>query len=589
MVATGDVRSFPQRVRVTSTGTTEWDGWTVAARYPASLLQSGAGRYAFLVRGVVGEVFEIAGTPQNATVQIAIATAAASGGGFDVIARSHTVKVAGTFASPPFEEGIPFGLIAVFDSTTRFPQMVIDPDLGTSWPARDLLILARTNVAGDPPGTEVHFTLSDLWVMHWDLQRVPLTHLALRDIAPVSPIVFSEHMSTVATVNLPATGGQETWLYFHWIKYLPRTASNAARFAVSMQEDGGPELPMIGGHRMGHARRGAFDGQTDLGILAFRPVVRQPGAGLTLRLSAGGGLASTPAIHSLFRWRVLGVRLEDGVSCSYPATFTEDIETNLAQPPGNSPVWLWERSGADRLANLVVLAQASVAWSRPQTSNHDIFLTDEDRTPYRLPTLYPIASGSLGEGAQSLVVSRRIRSLQDFRWRLYMWCRPASAALPSADVVDLAMAEWTFENAPSNQPQLGPQPPAPLQLVPAREALAANYLPVPPHDIYDANGWTEEPVDNQRRFESDSGLMRTWPVFIGIKSVWTFTRTGLTRAHREDLLAFFKPNTNFRCRLPRRRQDTACKVIERPRFEDVGGVYTMSLRVVELIHIGGMP
>lgn len=589
MVATGDVRSYPARARVTSSGSGQWDGWTIVGRYPASLLQSGSGHYAFLVRGTVGEVFEVAGPPVNAHIEVTIATASSNGLGVDLIGGSYRTSISGRFASPPAEEGLPFGFVAVCDTPVRFPGLVVDPTMGTTWPGdRDLLVVARTWLNGDPANTEVHFTVADLWVMHWDLQRVPLSHLALRDYAPPTPVTFTEQRTLIHTVTLPAPLAEETWLYFHWLRYLPLTTNNAARFELTMQEDSGAEVVMVGGHRMGHALRGSLSGQTSLGVLVFRPVVRQPGVALTLRLYASAGIPSVSATHFLNRWRVFGVRLEDGVSCSYPATFAEDLEVLLARSPGNLTAWLWERSRASLLANLVAVAQASVAWPQPQISNHDAVLTDDNLAVYRQPTLYPIANGALGEGSHSLIVARRIRGNVDFRWRLHMWHRPASSLLP-ANCVDLAIAEWTFENNPSNQPLLGPQPPAPLQLVPAREALAANYLPVPPHDIYDANGWTEEPVDNQRRFEADSGVMRTWPVFLGVRSVWTFTRTGLTRAQREDLLAFFKPNTNFRVRLPRRKQDTACKVIERPRFEDSGGVYTMSLRVIELIHIGGMP
>lgn len=589
MVATGDVRSFPARSRVTTSGSGQWDGWTIVGRYPASLLQSGSGHYAFLVRGTFGEVFEVAGTPANAMIEITIATASANGLGVDLVGSSYRVGIPGRFSAPPAEEGLAFGFIAVCDTSIRFPGIVVDPAIGTSWPGdRDLLVVARLWLNGDPANTEVHFTVADLWVMHWDLQRVPLTHLALKDFAPSSPVTFTEQRTLMHEVTLPAPASEQTWLYFHWLRYLPLSQNNAARFEITMQPDGGAEVPMVGGYRMGHALRGVSSGVSSLGILVFRPLVRPAGVILTLRLYASGGLPSVAATHMLTRWRLFGVRLESGVSCSYPATFAEDLEVLLARSPGNLTAWLWERTREPLIANMVAIAQASVAWSQPGVSNHDAVLTDDRLTVYRQPTLYPVANGAVGEGSHALVAARRIRGNQDFRWRLHMWHRPASSLLP-ANCVDLAIAEWTFENAPSNQPQLGPQPPAPLQLVPSREALAANYLPVPPHDIYDADGWTEEPVDNQRRFEADSGLMRTWPIFLGVKSVWTFTRTGLTRAQREDLLAFFKPNTNFRCRLPRRRQDTACKVIERPRFEDSGGVYTMSLRVVELIHIGGMP
>lgn len=585
MVATGDVRSFPGRVRVTSMGTETWEGWTIVARYPAALMQSGSGHYAFLVRGTIGEVFEVAGPPVASHIDVTIAMSAPGGGGIDRIGTSYRTLLPGRFSSPPFEEGLPFGFIAMSDTTLRFPGLQVDPDIGATWPAdRDLLVIARTWRNGDPPSTQVDFTVSDLWVMHWDLQRVPLSHLALSEYAPAAPVPFSESRTLLHSETLPATTG--TWLYFNWLRYQP-FSTNAARFEVTMQEAGGPEVTMIGGHRLGHGLRGQIT-QNAFSALAFRPVVRNPGVALTLRLYGSAGIPSVSAVHFLSRWRVLGVRLEDGVSCSYPAILTEDREPLLAQAPGNPAVWLWERTRADRIANLVAIFQASVAWPNPQTSTFDAVLTDDQRTAYRVPTLYPALNGAVGEGGHSLVVARRLRANYDFRWRLHMWHRPSSSLAP-ADCVDIAAAEWTFETTPSNQPTLGPQPPAPLQLVPSREALAPNYLPIPPHDIYDANGWSEEPVDNQRRFEADSGVMRTWPVFIGVKSVWSFTRSGLTRTQLVALLAFFKTNTNFRVRLPRRKVDTACKVIDRPAFDDGGGVYTMSLRAVELIHIGGLP
>lgn len=589
MVATGDVRSFPARVQITGMGSSTWDGWQVVARYPASLLQSGVGHYAFLVRGMVGEVFELSGTPVNAAIEITIATAAASGGGIDQIARSHIVRLPATAAAHGrFQEGIPFGFVAAFDTLVRRPNMVVDPDIGSSWPARDLLVIARTFLNGDPPSVAVRFSVADLFVMHWDFQRMPNTHSAVHDFAPPSPIQFNEQRQLLSTYYMPPTLEAQTWILWHWLRYLPGSSDNAARFEMTIQEDGGAVLPYLGGHRMGHVHRGSVTGQTDLGILVFRPIVRQPGVGVTITLWASGGRPGWPAQHSFVRWRIFGVLLEGGATCSYPAVFSEDREAQLARPAPNPAAWFWERPRADRLANLVVLAQASAAWDQPQVSTHDVFLTDDDLQPYRQPTMHGQANGPWGEGSHALVVSRRIRSNNDFRWRTHLWERPPNQSA-TADGVDLAIAEWTFETNPSNEPLLGPQPPAPFQIVPAREALAANYLPVPPHDVYDADGWTEEPVDNQRRFEADSGLMRTWPVWLGVKSVWTFTRTGLTRTQRDDMLAFYKVNTNFRVRLPRRKQDTACKVFDRPRFEDRGGVYTMSLRAIELIQIGGMP
>lgn len=590
MVATGDVRSFSQRVNVDGVGSGQWDGWQIVGRYPASLLESGAGHYAFLVRGIVGEVQPVTGTPIFAVIEITIADAAPSGGGINRICTSHIVRLPATpSAMGRFQEGIPFGFAAVFDTTVRQPGLRVDPDIGSTWPARDLLVIARVFLNGDPASVAVRFNVADLWVMHWDLQRVPTTHAVVYDHAPAAPDVITETPAVVASQYLPPQAQAGTWLYFHWIRYVPTAANNAARFQVLYQEDGGPQFPILGIGRMGHGRRGLVVSQNDLSTLVFRPVPRLPGVGLTLSLLGAAGQPSVTGRTELFRWRVLGIRLDPGVTCSYPEVFYEDSEPVLARPAGDLTAWLWERSRADLVANLVAIFQASPGWLQPQDSTHDAYLTDDTYQPFRSPAIHAVARGPWGEGQHSLVVARRPRRNSDFRWRLHMWQIPATPALPFADCFDLAAAEWTFENDPKNVPLIGPQPPAPLQLVPAREALAANYLPIPPHDIYDANGWSEEPVDNQARFEADSGLMRTWPVFIGVKSVWSFTRSGLTRTQRDELLAFFKTNTNFRVRLPRRKADTACKVIDRPSVDDGGGVYTLSLRAVELIHIGGLP
>ena len=102
MVATGDVRSFPGRVRVTSMGSEPWEGWTIVARYPAALLQSGSGHYAFLVRGTIGEVFEVAGPPVASHIDVTIAMSAAGGGGIDRIGGSYRTLLPGRFSSPPF-------------------------------------------------------------------------------------------------------------------------------------------------------------------------------------------------------------------------------------------------------------------------------------------------------------------------------------------------------------------------------------------------------------------------------------------------------------------------------------------------------
>ena len=180
--------------------------------------------------------------PANAMIEITIATASANGLGVDLVGSSYRVGIPGRFSAPPAEEGLAFGFIAVCDTSIRFPGIVVDPAIGTSWPGdRDLLVVARLWLNGDPANTEVHFTVADLWVMHWDLQRVPLTHLALKDFAPSSPVTFNEQRTLMHEVTLPAPASEQTWLYFHWLRYLPLSQNNAARFEITMQPDGGAE------------------------------------------------------------------------------------------------------------------------------------------------------------------------------------------------------------------------------------------------------------------------------------------------------------------------------------------------------------
>lgn len=593
MVLTGGLERFLLPRRVTGLGQFLADGWQIVARYPASKLQSGTGRYAFVVAGMISQL-AFSGQLSDAVAEVAIGSAL--GGSITSIAQHHRARVPFRDASiRRTGEGVPFGFVVTIDDLTHSPDLFVDPTWGTSWSgAEDLVIVARAFTNGDPPNFDPEFFVSDAWVMHWDLQRLPASHYDARDFWPAGGQennIAGEPWRRHKDWTLPQHPADEFWLYFAEVGYVPQHGSGAPWFAVYQRQGSGSEGSVMGTERWGMSARGreGFGSvMNECHALGVVPLYKPQGNGFPMHLALAGvdqhGIASLRT--RLVRWRLFGVHLETGQSVSDWAVLWGGRVPGLIVPDGSAtPYWGWEEQQTATNAVATIMQGGARSSGASIAAVRAVAKSDRGRdywSPRFAAQLRNQTEGHLLQGVWPDALSAYGSEAQR---RLHLW-RALQTPGPIDDGTDVCGLLWSFETNPSNQPQPLPLPSEPIVIVPSREAPDVSTLPLPPVADIDAER-DHTPEVQVEHFITDIGYRRSWPTYLGLREPMTLRRSGLTLEQAVAMLDFFQDHPVFRLRLPGEDADAAL-LAQDPRLVDGEGVYTVELRAARLYHqVGG--
>lgn len=111
-------------------------------------------------------------------------------------------------------------------------------------------------------------------------------------------------------------------------------------------------------------------------------------------------------------------------------------------------------------------------------------------------------------------------------------------ALPLSQVrsgCDFCFASWVWDDAPNYDPDTAPAAPIETYLVPPTESLAAGSLPTCP--VQPNASSNEEHVRAVERMLHDDGTLRTWPLWLTVRRVWSMQWPPLSHADRAAVRA----------------------------------------------------
>ena len=234
-----DLHLSPPSLRVQTVGSTPGpplgDNWTLAANLPASSMPSGAGQYAVIVTGKIGDVLVAGSTPSSGVMQVCLGTTQNL--------RLPHLRVSQTLTFPmSAQEGIPFQFVLVVSASDPDPVLgsSFTPDAGVN----ELVLWARTYLNGDPQTYYAEFTLADVSWLWFDLARIPSGDAVFyEDDTSAGFPVFPRVKMRGLTPAIGATG--ETWLHFGNVWYEPRQhLGQAPRFKMGVLPEGTPSTTL---------------------------------------------------------------------------------------------------------------------------------------------------------------------------------------------------------------------------------------------------------------------------------------------------------------------------------------------------------
>ncbi|MBL8752274.1 MAG: hypothetical protein JNK15_03150 [Planctomycetes bacterium] len=516
----GDLELSPPSLRVTTIGTLPGppagDGWTMVAKMRQATMPAGAGTFAFVVSGQIGDMNLVGSGWQRGVLQLCLGT---EGGTKHTEFRiAHSVL---EFLN--WKQGIPFQFLVLVHPS--YPDALFGTSFNPS--TTRLAVYARTLLNGDAQTYASEFTIANLTWQWWDLTRIPAGHWAADEVGTqfivptTSPVAFQR----VA----PAAWGSfdESWLHYANVWYQARGAGQQApRFMFGITPDGsfGAFSAKVGtGGRWGqnrytlnnlgepaHLQQGCFWTHTNASA-GTRP-------GYTVQEPVG-------TIQSLvYRYRTFGVRIDtlpDVIIDGRPPVAAGVAETGAwheqfvtTERPEPSPGILTDPIVMVHQVPSFGPAQAAYCTRVTEAGNGRTFRIGASEC-------FPLSDPQRGEAVSAMAFGRRqfqtTSPAMQFRSHLV-----GEAASPPTlqQARDFSFVMFHPVRDPENLTTPPGSLPSPIVVTPGKQSLDAASLSPPP-TAPNANPQERGVGRDRQQIQGATGYARRWP--LGSKVVRAFS------------------------------------------------------------------
>lgn len=510
----------PPSLRVSSIGTTygppAGDGWTTVAQMNQSLMPAGAGTYAFVVSGTIGDMNLIGSGWSRGVLQVCLGTA---GGTKHTEHRiAHSVL---EFLN--WKQGMPFMFLVLVHPSYA------DALFGSSFnPASTQLTLyARTFLNGDQQTYASEFTIADLTWQWWDLTNIPAGHWAADDVGTqfIVPTTVPAAFQRVAPAAWGGNG--ETWLHFAHVWYEPRgVGQQAPRFRFGVTPDGtyGALISKVGSSGRWGQNRYTLNNlgeKTQMQQGAFWPHTNS-GAGTKPGYSVYEPVGSIQSL--VYRYRAFGVRID-----TLPDVLTNSVAGPFAAGVRETGAWedtyrTQERPAAGVLTEPIVMAHQVPDFGPTQASYCTRMTENGNDQTYRIGATecFPLSDPQRGEAVSSIAIGRRQYQVVSpaMQHRVHL---VGEAAAPAAiqQARDFHWVHFHPVRDPANVTTPPGALPSPIIVVPGKQSADAASLPVPPF-LPNSNP-QERGQDDRQAIQGATGYRRTWPLGAKVLRVFSVT------------------------------------------------------------------
>jgi len=546
-------------------------GWTDVLTVPPTAFLSGTGNYAILVGGNFGDAVWT-GTPSRGTIEVGISDDATPG----VFIKS-TYGMS-TFPQPahPRLRSLPFLI-----------QYLLTPAIGTWNGARSLVVRARMNRNGDPPNWAGAFSVSEIFVLIWDLGRLGAPNY-FAHIAPFNGAASEFNLNaagdkTFSTSPAFGTSPGEKWLCFTSWDYEPGSFTAPPKLRV--QRTGGPTV--FGSTVYGMYPRG---GGLSIGCHQYK----QGGWFLHEPFSPAGDqmLFAGRDLHDLAGersrctlWQLFAVRVSHAVA---NLSIAQRLTENSLSDTGLEHSKLEQISPfSGQQVLLFNQTMESPGGGRSFTS----FLRMEDgshSTP-EFQKLAPYAHNELEGVSLYAVAERWTGPLVQHRFGgKRNPFEPVNIPPQVWRGIDVCSASFDLESSPNNVPYPGLITGADIVVAPGFEGPGLGALAELP--IQPSFEMAFEITARRHSLDPEFAPYRqTWPAFLGPRASWSISWIGLSKAQVSTLSSFFHVQDRgcFKWRPPTATALLPFAIVEGPNFTDAGrGVFNASARFLELRYTG---
>ena len=483
------------------------DGWQIVHVLPTTNMQAGARQYAFVVNGKISNRQTNGSGILRGMFQVCLGTT--GGARFPHHRASHTM-----LHPLPADAGIPFQFLCIVSSA------VADEVLGASInPATtELCVWARVFWNGDAPTYIASFDVADLSWLWWDLTAIPSGHWAAHQVLPSAPTVLPGAAGAFTALSSPIGAAGEQWLHFQHVWYEPRSYNQpATQWAMGYTPDGTVPafVGRIGSAGWGMARFPAPSLQF-ASLLEFGQI-QQGGFWLhthtnSTTRAAAGGWQPTTGITYWKRYNHVAVRVD---------TLT-DLRSR-AEPgplavgaPAIGEAWRdtaipVERPAAGTLVEPIVLVHGVMREANGSFGGHALRVFEDVAGPWFGETSAPQVEASRGEGASSIAVGRRVfqTTSPSIQWKAGL---AGSTGVPPVPQVlrDFQFVAFHPVRDPENITTPPGSLPAPIVLVPGRQAPGVGSLPSPPSQPSSAR--PQRARHERPSIKGATGYRRSWPL-----------------------------------------------------------------------------
>lgn len=585
----GDLVVQPGTVEVSGMGSQPGpvggDGWSIVSRllFSDSTMPSGAGRFAIVVSGKIGNIRVNGATPSRGVVQLCL--------GFDTGAKSplHKVNLPAVDQLGAIE-GIPFQFVVLMDAAT----LVTDPFFGGTFdPAggANFVLWGRTYWNGDPLTYSVTFDVGDVSWLWWNMDAIPVADRLAEHYYPATPASLSTTLTGLyLTTNTPGNDG-EKWLHFASVTYEPRVRNGLApRFDFGVTNTLGSftgySAAVGTGGRWGQQRCLPVAGATEQVQLCQGAFWYQEQAGAIAQVGVRGADRQSTTATRVHRITYFAIKLDNLLDVlARTEAEVANATCNLVSAPFFPSVYV----PLERPSTGVVSLPCVIAHGIVQTTGLQSFdccmLTDRDRyLDFIDMAAQSDASRQEAVSVMSFSQNGFAPGQPDIQYRT-LFLGGLNAPPVSLPVRDISIVQFYFVRDPSVLPYVPPSIGAPLLLQPGRESASPASLPALP--FAPDGDYPEDSDREEARIDGATGYSRTWPLQAFVRRTISLAWSRLSAVDAKTLYEFLRDNPAFQLTPHRESTPIAVLQADQPVKRQVdAGVHMVTVRVVELIWTG---
>lgn len=542
-----DLVQAPSRLTVTSMGAGQGPpgggGWELVHVLPTTNMQAGAREYAFVITGKIGNRQTSGSGIARGMFQVCLGTTA--GARFSHHLVNHT-------AALPLGEtdGIPFMFLVLCTASGPAGDQV----LGTSFnPATtELCIWARTFVNNDLQTYAAQFDICDLKWLWWDLSAIPVGHWLPWTVSAGSLLPASSGAFSAVSADFGAVG--EQWLHFQNVWYEPRVHNQpSTQWEMGYSTDGtiGAFVPRIGSAGWGMSRAPSVGGLSQFGQIQQGGFWVHTHTNSTTR-AVVRGWSPSPGQTMFWRYNHLAIRIDP----------LPDVRVRteggplLVGAPAASPAILdtavtVERPAAGILTDPIVLVHGVMREAPGTFGGHGARVYENTISgPGFGESVAPQVEASRGEGASSIAIGRRVFQVESpaIQWKVGFAGSDGAPATPQT-LRDFQFVAFHPVRDPENITTPPGGLPAPIVLVPGRQAPAVGSLPVPPSQPSSAR--PQRGRHDRPSIRGGTGYRRSWPLGARPLAELSLQWGPMPRAEGQAVFDFLRANLSWRYTAPR--------------------------------------